>query len=123
MEIAEEEEEEERERKRQSIVKEERGESLAGDVEVTPTSPAAAQAPVTLNFGPRQLTGRILFAGRREPPEFNGIARPSSPAKSFDDAARRMSSQTARTDLYSYSSYPYSKAESETWPSAPPRSQ
>ena len=105
MEIAEEEEEEERERKRQSVVKEEeRTDSVNGDENAGELTRA-----VTLDSQLANSPEASQFAGRRDPPQFSGIARPSSPAKSFDDAARRMSSQTLRSELYSYSSYPYSK--------------
>ncbi|KAH8880432.1 hypothetical protein GQ53DRAFT_537705 [Thozetella sp. PMI_491] len=108
MEIAEEEEEEERERKRQSVVKEE---SISGKEDpTTPASPTTTLSPkITLNSDLANSPKATEFSGTRDPPQFSGIVRPPSPAKSFDEAARRLSSQTARPDLYSYSSYPYSK--------------
>jgi len=108
MEIAEEEEEGERERKRQSTVKEEeRPTSSQGAEEgdpVTVLSPAPGPA-VTLNSDLATSPEESQFAGTLDPPTFTGAPRPSSPAKSFDDAGRRNSSQSARPDLYSYSSY------------------
>lgn len=110
MEIAEEEEEEERERKRQSTVKEEeRPISSQGPEDSTPgagtvLSPASGPA-VTLNSHLAVSPEESQFAGTSDPPTFTGAPRPSSPSKSFDDAGRRNSSQSARPDLYSYSSY------------------
>ncbi|OIW33552.1 hypothetical protein CONLIGDRAFT_569808 [Coniochaeta ligniaria NRRL 30616] len=105
MEIAEEEEEGERERKRQSTVKEEeRPTSSEGPENGTPAavlSPASLPA-VTLNSDLAASPEESQFAGTFEPPTFTGAPRPSSPAKSFDDAGRRNSSQSARPDLYSY---------------------
>ncbi|KAJ4304242.1 hypothetical protein N0V88_001855 [Collariella sp. IMI 366227] len=100
MEIAEEEEEEERGRKRQSIVKED-------DRSKLPTAPGS-EPPVRLDADLATSPEASHFTNELEPPQFTGAARPSSPTKSFDDA-RRMSSQSSRTDLYSLSSYPYSK--------------
>ncbi|KAK4218032.1 hypothetical protein QBC37DRAFT_16185 [Rhypophila decipiens] len=90
MEITEEqEEEEERERKRQSIVKEEG----YGDM---PTDP-----PVKLDADLASAPGASNFSNSTEPPDFTGAPRAPSPTKSFDDGHRRMSSQSARHDLYS----------------------
>ncbi|KAL2201103.1 hypothetical protein P885DRAFT_65394 [Corynascus similis CBS 632.67] len=100
MEIAEEEEEEERERKRQSVVKE----------EARPKSSAAhSETAVKLDADLAKLPDASRFANELEPPNFTGVQRPSSPAKSFDESSRRMSSQSSRTDLYPTTSYPYSK--------------
>ena len=96
MEIAEEEEEEERERKRQSIVKEEE-------------RPTTSGFPVKLDADLANSPEASRFTNDTEPPQFTGVPRPSSPAQSFDEAGRRMSSQTSRSDLYPTMSYPYSK--------------
>jgi hypothetical protein len=101
MEIAEEEEEEERERKRQSVVKEDEH----------PRSPRAlaSEPPVKLDADLAKLPDASQFANGLEPPHFTGAPRPSSPTRSFDEASRRMSSQSSRTDTYPASSYPYLK--------------
>ncbi|KAH6849912.1 hypothetical protein B0I37DRAFT_100194 [Chaetomium sp. MPI-CAGE-AT-0009] len=101
MEITEEEEEEERERKRQSLVKEE---------ERPKSSSAQSVPPVKLDADLANLPGASQFANELEPPQFMGVPRPSSPARSFDESSRRMSAQSSRTtDLYPYTTYPYSK--------------
>ncbi|KAK0722587.1 hypothetical protein B0T26DRAFT_227474 [Lasiosphaeria miniovina] len=107
MEITEEEEEEERERKRQSIVKEDGGLRPADghqDSTTTSTSPIilASEPPVRLNADLANLPEASRFTDGVDPPSFLGVPRPSSPAKSFDEATRRMSSQSSRPDLYSY---------------------
>lgn len=99
MEITEEEEEEERERKRQSVVKEEE----------RPKTPTASEPPIKLDANLARSPEASRFANENEPPHFMGVPRPSSPATSFDDASRRMSSQSSRTDLYLTTSHPYSK--------------
>ncbi len=99
IEIAEEEEEEERERKRQSVVKEEE----------RPRTPTASEPPVKLDVDLAKSPEASRFAKDLEPPQFMGVPRPSSPAKSFDEGVPRMSSQSSRTDLYLTSSHPYSK--------------
>jgi hypothetical protein len=108
MEIAEEEEEGERVRKRQSTVNEEEqptsSQGPENDTSVNFLSPASPPA-VTLNSDLATSPEQSQFAGTFDPPTFTGAPRPSSPAKSFDDAGRRNSSQSARPDLYSYSSY------------------
>lgn len=112
MEIAEEEEEEQRERKRQSTVnEEERPTSSQGGDNNTPASVLSPASPpaVTLNSDLATSPEESQFAGTLDPPTFIGIPRPPSPSKSFDDAGRRSSSQSARPDLYSYSSYTYGK--------------
>ncbi|KAK6086415.1 gpi-anchored cell surface glycoprotein [Seiridium cupressi] len=109
MEITEEEEEEERERKRQSVVQEEErpGTSGENDTRSTLSSP---EPPVVLDKAQIEESKEPNFASTAEAPSFEGV-RPSSPSKSDfiarDD--RRLSSQTARPDLYSYSSYTYGK--------------
>lgn len=103
VEIAEEEEEEERDRKRQSIVKEEdQATSPAGREKEDPGSTSPPQSPVKFN---KDLASPPRFTDETEPPHFTGLTSPPSPSKSFDDSGRRMSSQSARPDLYS--SYPY----------------
>lgn len=99
IEIAEEEEEEERERKRQSVVKEEE----------RPRTPTASEPPVKLDVDLAKSPEASRFANDLEPPQFMGVPRPSSPAKSFDEGVPRMSSQSSRTDLYLTTSHPYSK--------------
>ncbi|KAH8909889.1 hypothetical protein BR93DRAFT_425542 [Coniochaeta sp. PMI_546] len=105
MEIAEEEEEGERERKRQSTVKEEErptsSEGLENSTSVAVLSPPSLPA-VTLNSDLAASPEESRFAGTFDPPNFTGAPRPSSPSKSFDDAGRRNSSQSARPDLYGY---------------------
>ncbi|KAH6636351.1 hypothetical protein F5144DRAFT_176346 [Chaetomium tenue] len=100
MEITEEEEEEERERKRQSVVKEEGRPK---------SSSAQSGPPIKLDAELANLPGASQFANDLEPPQFMGVPRPSSPARSFDESSRRMSSQSSRTDLYPSTTYPYSK--------------
>ncbi|KAK0674320.1 hypothetical protein QBC41DRAFT_53183 [Cercophora samala] len=97
VEIAEEEEEEERDRKRQSTLKEEDRPGSSGQY--------ALQPPVKLNADLATIPDASRFTDGRDPPLFTGVDRPSSPAQSFDDAGRRMSS----LDLYPSSSYPYPK--------------
>ncbi|KAK4650320.1 hypothetical protein QC762_706370 [Podospora pseudocomata] len=97
VEIAEEEEEEERDRKRQSTVQEHDRPGSPGQYVVQP--------PVKLNADLATIPDASRFTDGRDPPQFTGIDRPSSPAQSFDDAGRRMSS----LDLYPSSSYPYPK--------------
>ncbi|KAK0623581.1 hypothetical protein B0T14DRAFT_184240 [Immersiella caudata] len=107
MEIAEEEEEEERDRKRQSMVKEE--EKATSDREKENPGPTVSESPVKLNADLASLPEASKFTDEAEPPHFTGFANPPSPSKSFDDSGRRMSSQSARPDLYSPTSYPYGK--------------
>lgn len=105
MEIAEEEEEGERERKRQSTVKEEERPTSSDGPENNPPVPILSPASlpsVTLNSDLAASPEESQFAGTFDPPTFTGAPRPSSPAKSFDDAGRRNSSQSARPDLYGY---------------------
>ncbi|KAK4115237.1 hypothetical protein N656DRAFT_795922 [Canariomyces notabilis] len=103
MEIAEEEEEEARERKRQSLVKEEERHGPSAPLTSEPPGPAKLNADLA------NLPEAARFTSQLEPPVFTGVPRPSSPAKSFDEAARRMLSQSSRHELYPTSSYPYSK--------------
>ena len=97
VEITEEEEEEERERKRQSVVKEEE----------RPKSPTASEPPVKLDADLARSPDASRFASQNDPPHFMGVPRPSSPAKSFDETSRRMSSQSSRTELYLTTSHSY----------------
>lgn len=97
MEIAEE-EEEERERKRKSLIEKDARPQTADSATRVTLDPALATSPDV-----SEISGRI------DPPDSVDAPRPVSPANSFDDAAWRMSSQSACQDLYSYSSYPYSK--------------
>ncbi|KAK3987895.1 hypothetical protein QBC44DRAFT_112538 [Cladorrhinum sp. PSN332] len=99
MEITEEEEEEERERKRQSTVKEE---------DHRPCTPQGTPlSPVKLNADLANSPEASRFSNHLDPPQFIGAERPSSPTQSLDEAARRISSQSSRADLYS--TYPYLK--------------
>ena len=97
VEITEEEEEGERERKRQSVVKEEE----------RPKSPTASEPPVKLDADLARSPDASRFASENDPPHFMGVPRPSSPAKSFDETSRRMSSQSSRTELYLTTSHSY----------------
>lgn len=100
MEITEETEEEERERKRQSVVNEEGRPSTGAGHEESgnnmPTDP-----PVKLDADLASAPEASNFSNTTEPPAFTGAPRPPSPTKSIDDGPRRMSSQSARPDLYS----------------------
>ena len=110
MEIAEEEEEEQRATKRQSTAKEGDDRDEAGLAGAGAGAGAGALPPVTLNSQLAKSPDESQFAGTAgtaDPPYFTGAERPSSPAKSVD--SRRLSSQSARPDLYSYASYPYGK--------------
>ncbi|KAM0321639.1 hypothetical protein ACHAQA_009995 [Verticillium albo-atrum] len=118
MEIAEEEEEEQRASKRQSVVHEDDtapNEDDPSDASTTPKTPAPVP-PVTLNADLASSPEEREFSPSSEPPDFVGVARPSSPTKSIDEGDRRMSSQTARPDLYSYSSYTYGKPKVKLGP-------
>lgn len=109
MEITEEEEEEERERKRQSVVQEEERPGTPGGRD-TVSSPPDSGPPVVLNKEQIEAPKELNFASTAEKPTFEGVP-PASPTKSdlHADEDRRLSSQTARPDLYSYSSYTYGK--------------
>ncbi|OTA60018.1 hypothetical protein K449DRAFT_332722 [Hypoxylon sp. EC38] len=112
-EIAEEEEEEERERKRQSTVKEE--EKRASSVySVHAHSPSSPEQPAVLDR--KQITSPegTNFASTTDVPEFTGVDRPTSPVKS--EAAPRLSSQSTRPELYSYSTYAYGKPKVKLGP-------
>ncbi|KAJ2906880.1 hypothetical protein MKZ38_010378 [Zalerion maritima] len=95
MEIAEE-EEEQRATKRQSVVEEEN----------TPSRPTTPIAPeITLDSNLATSPDGTKFSGSQDPPTFVGAERPLSPAKTIE-AEPRLSSQSARLDIYSsYSSY------------------
>ncbi|KAK3322199.1 hypothetical protein B0H66DRAFT_601663 [Apodospora peruviana] len=110
MEIAEEEEEGERERKRQSVVKEEERPWTSDGDDNTPGSPKAAavptsEPPVKLNADLASSPEASNFSSGTEPPSFIGAPPLPSPTKSFDDTTRRLSSQSARADIYGYSSF------------------
>ncbi|RYP47382.1 hypothetical protein DL768_006550 [Monosporascus sp. mg162] len=106
-----EEEEEERERKRQSIVQEERLSSLAGSQSDTPISSS------TPALDPNNITTPpdTTFSSLKEPPNFSGVERPTSAAKSESDPPR-LSSQTTRSDFYSYATYTYGKPKVKLGP-------
>lgn len=108
VEIEEEEEEEERDRKRQSVVKEEDASNLSDGGKQVETS-APAEPPVTLNADLASSPEASKFADETDVPRFTGVARPPSPEVSYDESGRRLSSQSARPDLYGSSGYPYGK--------------
>lgn len=108
VEIEEEEEEEERDRKRQSVVKEEDASNLSDGGKQVETS-APAEPPVTLNADLASSPEASKFAHETDVPRFTGVARPPSPEVSYDESGRRLSSQSARPDLYGSSGYPYGK--------------
>lgn len=101
-EIAEEEEEEERGRKRQSVVKEEARptSSLYSD---SPASLSSSESPVILDRQQITNPGEPAFASTKNVPDFTGADVPVSPTKS--DFGRRLSSQSARLEVYSSGSY------------------
>ncbi|RYO82223.1 hypothetical protein DL766_006356 [Monosporascus sp. MC13-8B] len=107
-----EEEEEERERKRQSIVQEERLNPLAAgsqsDTPISPSTPALDPNNITTPPG-------TTFSSLKEPPNFSGVERPTSAAKSESDPPR-LSSQTTRSELYSYATYTYGKPKVKLGP-------
>ncbi|KAI1417474.1 hypothetical protein F5Y13DRAFT_58729 [Hypoxylon sp. FL1857] len=109
-EIAEEEEEEERERKRQSTVKEEdkRASSIYSAPAHSPEPPAVLDR--------KQITSpqATNFASTTNVPDFTGADRPTSSAKS--ESAPRLSSQSTRPELYSYSTYAYGKPKVKLGP-------
>ncbi|KAI0543262.1 hypothetical protein GGR58DRAFT_509968 [Xylaria digitata] len=101
-EIAEEEEEEERERKRQSVLKEEDrpASSIYSDV---PISPSPRDPPVVLDRLQITDPSETTFASTKNLPDFTGARVPTSPTKS--ESGRRLSSQSARHEVYSSASY------------------
>ncbi|KAI1828245.1 hypothetical protein F4861DRAFT_489374 [Xylaria intraflava] len=101
-EIAEEEEEEERERKRQSIANEEKRptSSIYSDSHIGPSSP---EPSIVLDAQQATISREASFASTKNLPDFPSTAVPLSPTKS--DFSRRMSSQSARTEVYSSASY------------------
>lgn len=109
-EIAEEEEEEERERKRQSTVKEE--DRRASSIYSTHARPTSPERPAVLD--PKQISDpqATNFASTSNVPEFTGAERPTSKAES----APRLSSQSTRPELYSYSSHSYGKPKVKLGP-------
>ncbi|KAM7189158.1 hypothetical protein V8F20_010269 [Naviculisporaceae sp. PSN 640] len=100
MEITEETEEEERERKRQSVVNEE-GRPSAGAGHEDSGNNMPTNPPVKLDADLASAPEAANFSNTTEPPAFTGAPRAPSPTKSIDDGPRRMSSQSARPDLYS----------------------
>lgn len=112
MEIAEEEEEEQQQRasKRQSLG--------ADQDDERPQTAKSIQEPVTLNSGLAASPEESNFtaASTSEVPNFVGADdRPGSSSQSMD-APGRMSSQSGRPDLGSYSSYPYGKPKVKLGP-------
>ena len=105
VEIAEEEEEEQRATKRQSIVLEDGTKAATPGEGYSSASFTSPPPPVTLNADLASSPEESTFASTANPPQFIGVPRPPSPAKSFDAAHRRMSSQSSRPDLYSYPSH------------------
>ncbi|KAI0965053.1 hypothetical protein F4678DRAFT_347153 [Xylaria arbuscula] len=105
-EIAEEEEEEERERKRQSVVKEE-GRATSSVYSDAPVSRSSHEPPVVLD--PLQITdpSETTFASTKNLPDFTGAHVPLSPTKS--EFNRRLSSQSARYEVYSSASYTHGR--------------
>ena len=119
MEITEEEEEEQREKKRQSTVDEEdRPRSSASRNHDPPPADTTTAAPVTLDPDLADSLTTSGFTNTSNPPHFFAGAppRPSSPAKSLDDAARRRAVNSNRPDLYSYSTYTYGKPKVKLGP-------
>jgi hypothetical protein len=100
MEIAEEEEEEQRATKRQSTGQDDRPTS-AGESTISPLLPTSAPPPVLLNSELVNSPEANNFTSSSKPPEFIGVPRPPSPAKSVD-TGRRLSSQSTRPDFSSY---------------------
>ncbi|KAI0527741.1 hypothetical protein F5B22DRAFT_2353 [Xylaria bambusicola] len=101
-EIAEEEEEEERERKRQSVVKEEARPSSSIYSE-RPVSPTTVEPPVVLDPLQIEDPSATTFASTKNVPDFTGAPAPLSPTKS--EFNRRLSTQSARLEVYSSASY------------------
>lgn len=115
MEITEEEEEEERERKRQSIVQEEERVDSEDEADPLSTPPLSSpEPPVVLDASHSTSPNFAITADR---PSFEGV-RPPSPAKSDYNVrdGRRLSSQSLRPELYSYSSYTYGKPKVKLGP-------
>ncbi|KAF4336818.1 hypothetical protein FBEOM_9277 [Fusarium beomiforme] len=116
MEIAEEEEEEQQHRatKRQSVAEDDEDGNIRPKTAKTSHDPTD---PVTLNselaVSPEQ--SKFTDASTSEVPNFVGVDdRPVSPSQS--EAQPRMSSQSGRPDLYSYSSYNYGKPKVKLGP-------
>lgn len=116
MEIAEEEEEEQREVKRQSTVEEGDQQTEIAATQSRPQSPITGP-PVTLDSDLAISPEASQFAGTTETPSLVGIARPASPARSFDtETGRRLSSQSSRQDYYSSSPYSHAKTRVKLGP-------
>ncbi|KAI0429955.1 hypothetical protein F5Y09DRAFT_244684 [Xylaria sp. FL1042] len=105
-EIAEEEEEEERERKRQSVVKEE-DRPTSSIYSEAPISPSPREPPVVLDRLQITDPSETTFASTKNLPDFTGAHVPLSPTKS--EFNRRLSSQSARHEVYSSASYTHGK--------------
>ncbi|KAI1346612.1 hypothetical protein F5Y01DRAFT_297495 [Xylaria sp. FL0043] len=105
-EIAEEEEEEERERKRQSVVKEE-DRPTSSIYSEAPVSPSPREPPLVLDRLQITDPSETTFASTKNLPDFTGAHVPLSPTKS--EFNRRLSSQSARHEVYSSASYNYGK--------------
>ncbi|KAF4453178.1 hypothetical protein FALBO_16036 [Fusarium albosuccineum] len=119
MEIAEEEEEEHQQRatKRQSLGE---GEDSGGRPQTAKSSndPVSPTEPVTLNseLAASPEERKFTDASTSEVPNFVGADdRPVSPSQSIDEA-RRMSSQSGRPELFTYSSYTYGKPKVKLGP-------
>lgn len=108
-----EEEEEERERKRQSTVKEEerRASSVYSVHGHSSSSPEHAAVLDRDQISSPPITN---FASTIDVPEFAGADTPASPTKS--ESAPRLSSQSTRPELYSYSTYAYGKPKVKLGP-------
>ncbi|KAF9776302.1 hypothetical protein IL306_005529 [Fusarium sp. DS 682] len=116
MEIAEEEEEEQQQRatKRQSVAENDEDGDIRPKTAKTSHDPTE---PVTLNSELAESPEQSKFtdASTSEVPNFVGVDdRPASPSQS--EAQPRMSSQSGRPDLYSYSSYNYGKPKVKLGP-------
>ncbi|KAI0441702.1 hypothetical protein F4803DRAFT_576228 [Xylaria telfairii] len=106
-EIAEEEEEEERERKRKSVVKEEQRQTSS--VYSDHTAPVPPPDPPVV-LGRQQITEPLdtaFAASTKNVPDFTGAHVPVSPTRS--DFDRRLSSQSARNEVYSSTSYSHGR--------------
>ncbi|KAF4981949.1 hypothetical protein FZEAL_2343 [Fusarium zealandicum] len=117
VEIAEEEEEEQQQRatKRQSLSAEDQDaedKPEAGSEPVSPTEAVTLNSELATSPEERNFTA----ASTSEVPTFVGADdMPVSPSQSID-AARRMSSQSSRPDLFAYSSYTYGKPKVKLGP-------
>ncbi|KAF4454744.1 hypothetical protein F53441_2822 [Fusarium austroafricanum] len=118
MEIAEEEEEEQQQRatKRQSVAEDDEDNDVRPKTAKTSHETVLPAEPVTLNSELAESPEQSKFtdASTSEVPHFVGADdRPVSPSQSD---APRLSSQSGRPDLYSYSSYNYGKPKVKLGP-------